>query len=306
MAIKIGGTSIIDDNKNIANVGIITIGTGGETGKIQVGTGTTIFGSGNVSIAGTLYALDVVTPIKVIAFSPADGSTGVTTTSAASVEITFDREVAVGATGFIKFTGGTGQTIETIGVGDTSRFTFTNSNKTLKITPTVPFAKGTPGVANTIRTLIDKTFLSEPTFLGINTTGSNVTYSFTMDTVILGESYEGGYFICYGGGVQWIVAPSSTQVQRTWNARADSVTTANASAPCGDWFVPSCGQLKNPGYVCRSYWDSISCPPNSIYWSNAANSPTQAISLDFADGTTYNVFAKSGIFGVRAFRCITY
>jgi len=286
-----------------ANVSSTKLTFNPSSATLNVGSGVTITGDGDISIAGTIYASDIVTPIKIITFSPADGATGVTTISAPSVEILFDREVGVGTTGFIRFKGGTGTIIETIGVANTSRFTFTNSNRTLKITPTNPFAKGTPGIANTITTIIDKTFLTESTFLGINTTGSNVTYSFTMATVVLGEAYEGGYFICYSGGVQWIVAPSSTQVSRNWYTMGDANTCAQIVSGCTGWFIPNLGQLLNPGYICRSYWDSYT--PTLCYWSNSPNYPFAAWTVCFANGSNVCV-PKDGGATARSFRCVTY
>jgi len=54
MAIKISGTTVIDDSRNIQNVGIVTATT--FSGNI---TGTAATFTGNVSIAGTLTYDDV-------------------------------------------------------------------------------------------------------------------------------------------------------------------------------------------------------------------------------------------------------
>ena len=54
MAIKISGTTVIDDSRNIQNVGIVTATT--FSGNI---TGTSATFTGNVSIAGTLTYDDV-------------------------------------------------------------------------------------------------------------------------------------------------------------------------------------------------------------------------------------------------------
>ena len=84
------------------------------------------------------------------------------------------------------------------------------------------------------------------------------TYNFTARSSwsTLGAQGEGGYLICMASNTLWIVAPSSTEVRRHWYNRNDAITTANANAACGDWFIPSCAQLLNPGCVCRSNWDS--------------------------------------------------
>ena len=117
-----------------------------------------------------------------------------------------------------------------------------------------------------------------------------------------GSAYEGGYVICCSGGTRWIVAPSSTEVSRNWYNRNNAVTTANANAACGDWFVPTRGQLQNPGYTCRTYWDSHS---SSHYWSSTECSSFSACRVYFPNGYT-SVENKSTTYPVRAFRCVTY
>jgi len=117
-----------------------------------------------------------------------------------------------------------------------------------------------------------------------------------------GTAYAGGTSICRSGGVIWIVAPVSTEVSRDWYSRADAATTAEANAACGDWFVPSLGQLQNPGYTCRTYWDSYS---STSYWSNTQHSNATAWCMSFNDGNTYGT-NKTLPICVRAFRCVTY
>ena len=100
------------------------------------------------------------------------------------------------------------------------------------------------------------------------------TYNFTTEAELsLGDAYEGGYLICSSSNNHWIVAPASTEVARSWYNRNDAVTTANSNAACGDWFVPNCSQMKNPGYTCCSHWDAYApCFPSElyrcIYWTN--------------------------------------
>jgi hypothetical protein len=79
--------------------------------------------------------------------------------------------------------------------------------------------------------------------------------------------------ICKSGGTAWIVAPQYTQVSATWNGTTtelvgDKCCVCDWSSLCSclisrgfnpsDWFVPSRTQLQNPGYVCRTNWDSFS------------------------------------------------
>ena len=117
-----------------------------------------------------------------------------------------------------------------------------------------------------------------------------------------GTAYAGGTSICRSGGVIWIVAPASTEVLRDWYNRADAVTTAEANAACGDWFIPSVGQLLNPGYSCRSYWDSYT---SYYYWSDTVPSVDSAWIVIFSNGV-HTRYQKSSASYVRAFRCVTY
>ena len=83
----------------------------------------------------------------------------------------------------------------------------------------------------------------------------------------LGDNVEGGYLICKSGGVGWIVSPFSTEVERNWYNRNDAITCANAQAACGDWFIPNCAQILQPGAKCKQYWDGYSDRWHR-YWSN--------------------------------------
>ena len=121
-----------------------------------------------------------------------------------------------------------------------------------------------------------------------------------------GDFYEGGNVVCISGGTFWIVAPNTTEVSRNWYSRDDAVTTAQASASCGDWFVPTCGQLQNPGYTCRTYWDSYSSgAPEASYWSNQIVAGAFGCRVRFTDGSAATQLAGNG-YCVRAFRCVSY
>jgi hypothetical protein len=139
----------------------------------------------------------------------------------------------------------------------------------------------------------------------------------------LGESV-GGNVICKTGGIIWIVAPAATEVSRNWTDRGDAITTASAytaayssasyASPvqnhpgavcCGAWFISSCSQLSNPGYLCRTNWDSYS---NAYYWSTSgfpAYPATWKTIVSMATGavTRSNI---ASTYCVRAFRCVTY
>ena len=113
----------------------------------------------------------------------------------------------------------------------------------------------------------------------------------------------GSRIICRNGGLAWLVAPISTEVSRTWHCREDAVTRAIAvTSLTTGWFVPTLGQLQNPGYLCRSFWDSYS---STNYWSSTEVNAFTACLVVF---TTVNAFfsSKDNTYCVRAFRCVTY
>jgi hypothetical protein len=311
MAIKIGGTSIIDDNKNISNVGIVTIG-GSTSGTLKVGSnsgiGITATGDGTVSIAGTLYALDVNIPLKIETFDPSHLATNVLSNT--NIKIYFNKPISIGSTGFIELKNNSGTQLERINVGAAETIlSRQDGNRTLVINPSSDFIKSTPGTGSTIFTVITKDFIADPQFTGINTStavGAGSSYKFTIETVTVGEyPYQGGYLICFSGGVQWIAAGIEAEVSRNWYSRADANTVAQTVLGCSSWFVPSCGQLQNPGYTCRTYWDSN----NASYWSNTENnSPTAWFVNPQTGGAGNDDFGprKGSICCVRSFRCVTY
>jgi hypothetical protein len=123
----------------------------------------------------------------------------------------------------------------------------------------------------------------------------------------VGCSYGGGRAICiqstgFSGGTVWIVAPSSAEVSRVWDSRNDANTTAQQVSGCTGWFVPSIGQLQNPGYTCRTYWDSYS---STCYWSSTEFISNNACVVNFFNGGG-DRNAKGLSRCVRAFRCVTY
>ena len=135
-------------------------------------------------------------------------------------------------------------------------------------------------------------------------------------TTALGTSVCGGRLFCKSLGIAWIVAPVSTQVGATWNGSSGSVvgnkpnvsdwSSLNTALTNGgltptQWFVPSITQLQS-GRACRGFWDSSSCPG---YWSSTESDAACALGLRFDIGATYG-YGKTGVRGVRAFRCVTY
>jgi hypothetical protein len=132
---------------------------------------------------------------------------------------------------------------------------------------------------------------------------------------------DGSRIICKAGGTAWIVAPANTQVTQTWNGTVDTLvgtkccvcdwSTLNTQLiNCGfnpaDWFVPTYTQLQNPGYVCRTQWDTFSL---MRYWSSTELNATFACMLCFNGnfgGTCQKNNCSDNTFFVRAFRCVTY
>ncbi len=140
----------------------------------------------------------------------------------------------------------------------------------------------------------------------INTYNFTTEADFTIPPLGQCNSDTGGILICCSGGNLWILAPYSTQVQRTWHDRSDAITTANSNAACGNWFVPTCAQLKNPGFQCRTYWDN--CSNNyGWFWSNTESNPGQAIVNQMYEHNNYaTALSKSNPRNARAFRCVSY
>ena len=130
-----------------------------------------------------------------------------------------------------------------------------------------------------------------------------IHYNAGLKCCSLGTSIEGGYLFAKQGSVAWIVAPAGAEVSRCWYSRNDAVTTAQASAACGDWFVPSRQDLIL-GYTYRCFWDSFS---NSCYWSSTEARTSSAWSMFFTTGCLSRSFSKlTGILCVRAFRRVFY
>jgi hypothetical protein len=115
----------------------------------------------------------------------------------------------------------------------------------------------------------------------------------------IGTLIEGGTLICKSSSIAMIVSLSNTEVGRIWNGRGDGVTVANSLSGCTGWFVPTCSQLKNPGYSCSSFWENFKA--NECYWSSTTN-----------PGATHRAFTgeqscyKNATRCVRVFRCVTY
>jgi hypothetical protein len=139
-----------------------------------------------------------------------------------------------------------------------------------------------------------------------------------LPQIPVGSTVLGGILICKSGtGVAWIVAPASTQVCSSWNGSTSttvgnmvcasawpalSTALINAGFNPTDWFVPTPAQISNPGYACRSLWDSFCC---TCYWSSTESGSGSACVWNMGNNTSDNK-NKAECHFVRAFRCVTY
>jgi len=312
MAIKISGTTFIDDSRNINSVGISTVGTGssrvtlnGITGIASVGSGITMNGNtGDINISGILTVGQLSVPISVISFDPGVGSTAVGFSS--NIILNFNQTVGFGSTGFIQIHTGLNTTGGTLVEGfstNSTRTTLTNGGRNLIVDPTNNF-----GFVSSFHLTMSSGFVSanDSNFAGINTVGTAQTYFFKTKSLELGDSYEGGFLICKASPVRWVVSPFSAQVSRNWYSRNDANTTAQSVSGCTGWFVPTVSQLQNPGYLCRSFWGPSPCYSSARYWSSTEDGATNACLVQFLTGTAYGGSHKPNTWCVRAFRCVTY
>jgi hypothetical protein len=121
----------------------------------------------------------------------------------------------------------------------------------------------------------------------------------------LAQDFGGGLLICKNSTIAWIVAPSSSEVSRTWYLRGDANTRAQQVSGCTGWFVPTISQLQNPGWTCRAYWDTYA--NQSSYWSSTDLNVTHGCLVFFNNGTPYAALKDQTTFRfVRSFRCVTY
>ena len=272
------------------------------------------FVQSNTELGGTSPLLNTYNfstgPITASSFSPNDGATGQSVST--NINITFSENISKGSGNITLRAGSASGTVR----------------QTIDVTSG---AVSVSGAQATINPPSDLQY-EEDTYIVVDAgcfrnsdgdvaSGNAIinTYNFTTETELtwpdLGAEGEGGNLICAASSIRWIVAPYSTNVKRIWNSRNDAITTANANAACGDWFIPSCAQLKNPGYQCRAYWDTFCASYSTRYWSN-----TQSTNPDYAGvpGGLANVkwnIQRSGLmhshmithsFCVRAFRCVSY
>jgi hypothetical protein len=119
MAIKISGSTIIDDSRNIVNAGIITASS--ISAEEFIGTGDKLIFSPTIT-----------------SFSPTDGATGVSASSSPNIVLTYNQSVVLGVgTITLRKSSASGDIAESFSVGVSTRATV--SNQTLTIDPTSNF-----------------------------------------------------------------------------------------------------------------------------------------------------------------------
>jgi hypothetical protein len=281
MAIQISGCTVIDDERNIVNVNDIRVGLVTITGS-----------SGNIETPGTITAERIDFPLRVIFFSPADGATEVPVFQ--NITIIFDQVIEKGTGNITLRSGSAGGTIlQTIAVSSTA---VTVSGSTVVIDP----PNALPSSTN-IYVVVDAGAFVIP---GGQSSPLINTYDFITKALALGDAYRGGFLICCTSTVFWVVAPNTSEVSRTWYLRDDANTRAQQVSGCTGWFVPTVTQLQNPGYTCRTLWDSFS---SARYWSSTeCCNAICAFDVNFCTGAVNTFNSKSYTCCVRAFRCITY
>ena len=380
MAIKVSGTTVIDDDSNV-NAGIATftrldvppvpitfspgIGVTNQdpttnivitfnqqvskgTGNITLRSGSaggTAFStigvsSSSVSISGGAVTIDppenIPASTNTFVVVDAGAFTGITSSSTNAIIDTYSFTIAdfefssinpgagatsvepdtnitltftgvpVRGTGTIQLKSGnatTGSVIESFDAASSDRISVAGFNWILDPTSNL-------GFSTSIHTIIPSTAIVG--YVGLNTTGAD-SHSFTIRDLALGDSYEGGFLICKASPVRWVVSPISAEVSRNWHSRNDANTTAQSISGCTGWFVPSKGQLQNPGYICRSFWGPSPCYSLATYWTCqddlpfGSNPRQHACRVNFTDGRAdpYGIHKNTTVC-VRAFRCVTY
>ena len=272
----------------------------------NIGTATTTFvvvdagafsGITSTSINALINTYSFTTvPLSPSSIVPANAATNVGIDT--NITLTFNGPVIRG-TGTITLRSGStsGSVIETFDAASSGQISISGNDWILDPTSNL-------GFSTSIHTIIPSTAIQN--YVGLNTSGAD-TYSFTTITdVVLGASYEGGFLICKASPLRWVVSPRSAEVARDWFNRNDANTRAQAVSGCTGWFVPTCTQLQNPGYLCRSFWGPSPCYSSANYWSSTEFNAPRAFCVNFFNGTAVHGYPKSYSFYVRAFRCVTY
>jgi hypothetical protein len=284
MAIQVNGCTVIDDGRNIVNANDIRVGL------------VTITSSGDIETPGTITAGAFNVSASPIAFLPPNGATGVDLENQnKTIIVSFPSNVAIGTTGTVTLRrdSSTGTILQSTDI-DSPLISVEGTIFKLNLNDNTNFYVG-----HELFLVIPETALEN--FQGLNVAGGP-SYSFTTVNLPTGSSFGGGFLICRSGGLRWIVSPSSAEVSRTWFVASNANTTAQQVSGCTGWFVPTISQLQNPGFTCRSFWDSFS---STNYWSSTEFNGTSACNVRFDTGNAIT-YLKTISRCVRAFRCVTY
>ena len=248
-------------------------------------------------------------PITTTAFSPSDGATDFSVTQ--NIAIYFSEAISKGSGNITIRSGSASGTIQqtidvtsgavTLGTGSNTHIAFINPPSDLDYDTDTYLVVDAGCFRNA-----DGDVASGNAIIN--------TYNFTTESDVppLGGATEGGYLICCSSSNLWIVAPSSSEVSRLWPQRNHANTRAQQVSGCSGWFVPSCSQLNNPGYTCRTYWDSYdsSTAQSSSYWSNTIFDDgwtcQDSYFVRFCNGLVSYGAQSIFCFKVRAFRCVSY
>ncbi len=189
-----------------------------------------------------------------------------------------------------------------------SIFRPSNINKRLVGTATTATG-GSPGNAGQIGPTKTPYLNKKENILGRRCTGGCCCGVFKINESFCGVKEDcsnftdtKGFFICCGPSTtKWFVAPACTEASSNWYGRGGAVTNANSCMGSCGWFVPTGTQLQNPGFCCRSFWDSFS---STRYWSNEDYHQSIAVNVSMVDGSlSGNYFNKGCVYPIRAFRC---
>ena len=234
-------------------------------------------------------------PILVSSLSPADGATNVDNET--NIVITFSENIAKGSGNITLRAGSASGTVR----------------QTIDVTSGAVSVSGTQATINPPSDLeyLEDTYVVVDAGCFRNSDGDAAsgnaiinTYNFTTESELLGSSQYGGNVICASSNVYWISAPASSEVTRNWYDRNDAVTRAQQVSSCSGWFIPNINSLQNPGYTCRTYWESHSY---SRYFSDTERpgDARYACIVNFDSGSSTFTF-KSTTSCIRAFRCVSY
>ena len=228
--------------------------------------------------------------------NPTDGATNVDVDT--DITLSFNN-VPTRGTGTVELRSGSvgGSLIESFDAASSGQISISGNDWILNPSSNLSYT-------DTVYTIIPSTAIVN--YEGLNIGGGTASHSFTLKGLpALGSSFEGGTLICKSGGVGWVVATTSAIVCRNWYDRAQANTRAQQVSGCTGWFVPTCGQIQNPGYQCRTYWDCCGIG-NGVYWSNSPSPPGQGVAVNAFSNSVDFVNNKPNILMVRSFRCVSY